>query len=92
LGELRGFTPERIEQWLETYPTEDLGLPNHTRTPVPDAPTDNIISTPMPEEAGPHIVAARPGTITTPDGNSILLDGGKADGALFGYKVRAEQP
>jgi len=48
LGQLPGFTPERIEQWLETYPAEDLGLPNSTGTPVPDDPTDNIISTPIP--------------------------------------------
>ncbi|MBO9468458.1 minor capsid protein [Tropicibacter sp. R15_0] len=57
LGQLPGFTPERIEQWLETYPIEDLGLPNHTGSPIPGDPTDNIISTPIPEETGPNIVA-----------------------------------
>lgn len=57
LGELPGLTPERIEQWLETYPAEDLDLPNHTGSPIPAGPTDNIISTPIPEETGPKIVA-----------------------------------
>jgi hypothetical protein len=56
LGELPGFTPERIEQWLETYPIEDLGLPNNTGSPSLGDPTDNIISTPIPEEAGPNVV------------------------------------
>jgi len=64
LGELPGFTPERIEQWLEIYPIEDLGLPNHTGSPIPDDPTDNIISTPIPEETGPSIVAVQPGEPT----------------------------
>ncbi len=57
LGELPGFTPERIDEWLETYPAEDLGLPNHTGSPLPDDPTGNIISTPIPEETGANIVA-----------------------------------
>ncbi|RVT85693.1 hypothetical protein DXV76_08060 [Rhodobacteraceae bacterium CCMM004] len=35
LGELPGFTPERIEQWLETYSIEELGLPNTTGSPFP---------------------------------------------------------
>lgn len=64
LGQLPGFTPERIEQWLETYPIEDLGLPNHTGLPIPDDPTDSIISTPIPEETGPNIVAVQPGEPT----------------------------
>lgn len=64
LGELPGFTPERIEQWLETYPIEELGLPNNTGSPIPDDPTDNIISTPIPDETGPNIVEARPGEPT----------------------------
>jgi hypothetical protein len=59
-GELPGFTPERIEQWLETYPAEVLGLPNHTGSPAAEDPTGNIISTPIPEEAGPNIGEARP--------------------------------
>ena len=83
LGEVPGFTPERIEQWLETYPIEELGLPNNTSSPIPDDPTGNIISTPIPEETGPNIVEARPGTTTTPDGNSILPHGAKGDGEEY---------
>lgn len=83
LGQLPGFTPERIEQWLETYPIEDLGLPNHTGSPILDDPANNIISTPIPEETGPNIVEARPGATTTPDGNSILPHGGKGDGQEY---------
>ncbi len=64
MGELPGFTPERIEQWLETYPIEELDLPNNTGAPVPDDPTDTVISTPIPEEAEPSIVEARPGEPT----------------------------
>lgn len=64
LGELPGFTPERIDQWLETYPAEVLGLPNHTGSPSVEDPTGNIISTPIPDEAGPNIVEARPGEPT----------------------------
>ena len=83
LGQLPGFTPERIEQWLESYPIEDLGLPNNTGSPIPGDPTDNIISTPIPEETGPNIVDARPGATTTPDGNSILPHGAKGDGQEY---------
>ena len=64
LGQLPGFTPERIEQWLETYPAEVLGLPNTTGAPIAPDPTGNIISTPLPEAAGPSIVEARPGEPT----------------------------
>jgi hypothetical protein len=81
LGAIHG--PERIEQWLETYPIEELGLPNNTGSPIPGDPTDNIISTPIPEEAGPNIVEARPGNTTTPDGNSILPHGAKGDGEEY---------
>lgn len=56
LGELPGFTPERIDQWLETYPAEVLGLPNHTGSPPAEDPTGNIISTPIPDTSGPNIV------------------------------------
>ena len=91
LGELPGFTPARIEEWLETYPIEELGLPNNTGFPIPGDPTDNIISTPIPEETGPNIVEARPGNTTTPDGNSILPHGAKGDGqeyiGLKGHEV-----
>lgn len=83
LGQLPGFTPERIEQWLESYPIEELGLPNNTGTPIPGDPTDNIISTPIPEEAGPNIVEARLGITTTPDGNSILPHGAKGSGEEY---------
>jgi hypothetical protein len=34
LGQLPGFTPERIDQWLESYPAEVLGLPSHTGSPL----------------------------------------------------------
>ncbi|MDV4170014.1 hypothetical protein R1W00_18175, partial [Rhodovulum sp. FJ3] len=61
------FTPERLDQWLETYPIEDLGLPNHTGSPIPDDPTDSIISTPIPAEVGPSIVAREIGNLTTPE-------------------------
>jgi hypothetical protein len=64
LGQLPGFTPERIEQWLETYPAEVLGLPSTTGTPIAPDPTGTIISTPIPDEAGPNIVEARPGEPT----------------------------
>ena len=80
LGQLPGFTPNRIDQWLETFPIEELGLPNNTATPIPSDPTDNIISTPIPEETGPNIVEARPATTKTPDGNSILPHGSKGSG------------
>ncbi|WP_188129134.1 hypothetical protein [Lutimaribacter pacificus] len=83
LGQLPGFTLERVEQWLETYPIEELGLPNHTGSPTPDDPNDNIVSTPIPDEAGPNIVDARPGTTTTPDGNSILPHGAKGNGQEY---------
>lgn len=84
LGELPGFTPERIAQWLEIYPAEDLGLPDHTGAPVPADPSGNIISTPIPQELGPNIVEARPGeTFTTPGGNAVGEHGGKGDG--LGY-------
>jgi hypothetical protein len=64
LGELPGFTPERIDEWLETYPAEVLGLPNHTGSPPVEDPTGNIFSTPIPDEAGPNIVEVRPGEPT----------------------------
>ena len=57
LGELPGFTPERIEAWLETYPAEDLGLPEHTGQETPVIEGIDIISTPIPGEIGPSVVA-----------------------------------
>lgn len=83
LGQLPGFTPERIEQWLEAYPFEELGLPDNTASPVPDDPTDNIISTSIPEEARPNIVEARPRNTATPDGISILPHGATGNGQEY---------
>ncbi|KIC49559.1 hypothetical protein RA29_07695 [Tateyamaria sp. ANG-S1] len=83
LGQLPGFTPDRIEQWLETYPADDLGLADNTGSPIPDDPTDNIISTPIPEEVRPNIVEVRPENTRTPDGNSILPHGAKGDGQEY---------
>ncbi|MCC6143830.1 MAG: minor capsid protein [Candidatus Hydrogenedentes bacterium] len=84
LGELPGFTPERIEPWLETYPAEALGLPNHTGSPAAEDPTGNIISTPVPDEVGPNIVEARRDeAFTTPGGNTIGDHGGKGDGLEY---------
>ncbi|MDS0927638.1 hypothetical protein [Rhodobacter capsulatus] len=84
LGELPGFTPERIDQWLETYPAETLGLPNHTGSLPVEDPDGNIISTPIPDEAGPNIVEARRDeAFTTPGGNTIDDHGGKGDGLEY---------
>jgi len=84
LGELPGFTPERIDEWLETYPAEVLGLPTHTGSPPVEDPTGNIISTPIPDEAGPNIVEARWDEIfTTPGGNRIGFHGEKGDGLEY---------
>lgn len=84
LGELPGFTPERIDQWLETYPAETLGLPNHTGSPPVEDPDGNIISTPIPDEAGPNIVEARRDeAFTTPGWNTIIDHGGKGDGLEY---------
>ena len=84
LGQLPGFTPERIEQWLETYPAEVIGLPNHTGSPPVEDPTGNIISAPIPDEAGPNIVEARRDeAFTTPGGNTIGDHGGKGDGLEY---------
>ncbi len=84
LGELPGFTPERIDKWLETYPAEVLGLPNHTGSPPVEDPTSNIISTPILDEAGPNIVEARRDeAFTTPGGNTIGDHGRKGDGLEY---------
>lgn len=56
LGQLPGFTPEQIEEFRESYAPEDLGLPTHTGTAIPEHITDPIISTPIPVEEGPNIV------------------------------------
>ena len=64
LGELAGFTPQRLEEWLETYPSDVLGLPIHTGLPIAQDPSGNIVSTPIPDETGPFIIEARPGEPT----------------------------
>jgi SPP1 gp7 family putative phage head morphogenesis protein len=56
LGQLPGFTLERIEEFREEYPAEVLGLPDNTGSAPDDAPVGSVISTPIPEEAGPNIV------------------------------------
>jgi SPP1 gp7 family putative phage head morphogenesis protein len=84
LGELPGFTPERIEQWLETYPAEVLGLPTHTGSPAPEDPTGNIISTPIPDAAGPNIVESRGGgDFTTPAGHTVQAHGSRGSGEEY---------
>jgi hypothetical protein len=84
LGELPGFRPERIDEWLETYPAEVLGLPNHTGSPPAEDPTGNIISTPIPDVDGPDIVEARRDEgFTTPGGTTIDDHGGKGDGLEY---------
>jgi SPP1 gp7 family putative phage head morphogenesis protein len=84
LGQLPGFTPERIEQWLEAYPAEVLGLPNNTGSPPVEDLTGNVVSTPIPDAAGPNIVEARRDeAFTTPGGNTIGDHGGKGDGLEY---------
>ncbi len=65
LGQLPGFTPERLEAFLETYPAEALGLPVHTGQGHPDDPGGNVVSTPIPEDTRPNVVEMpRPGEPT----------------------------
>jgi len=93
LGELPGFTPERIDQWLETYPAEVLGLPNHTGSPAAEDPTGNIISTPIPDAAGPNIVAMENphsiDSVSIPEDRARhILDGeGRSGGHRFGTGI-----
>lgn len=90
LGQLPGFTPERIEQWLETYPAEVLGLPNHTGSPPVEDSTGNIISTPIPDEAGPNIVTMENphsiDSVSIPEDRARhILDGeGRSGGHRYG--------
>lgn len=90
LGELPGFTPERIDQWLESYPAEVLGLPNHTGSPAAEDPTGNITSTPIPDAAGPNVVTMEnPHSIDSvsipTDRARHILDGeGRSGGHRFG--------
>ena len=84
LGQLPGFTPERIEQFREEYPAEDWGLPNHTGHGPVENPAGNVISTPIPEEGGPNIVESRgPDSFTTPGGNVIRGHGRKGTGEEY---------
>ncbi len=65
MGQLPGFTPERLEAFRETYPAETPGLPVHTGQGHPDDPGGNVVSTPIPQDAGPDIVEMpRPGEPT----------------------------
>jgi hypothetical protein len=57
LGQLPGFTAERIDQFREEYPAEVLGLPDNTGSPPEGAPVGNVISTPISGEAAPTIFA-----------------------------------
>lgn len=90
LGELPGFTPERIDQWLETYPAEVLGLPNHTGSPAAEDPTGNIISTPIPDTTGPNIVTMENphsiDSVSIPEDRARhILDGeGRSGGHRYG--------
>lgn len=56
LGQLPSFTPERLDQFREEYPIEDLGLPIHTGHGAEEDPVGNIISTPIPEDRAKHIL------------------------------------
>lgn len=82
LGQLPGFTPERMEQWLESYPAEDLGLPPNTGTPIPTAPIGNVISTPIPEDMGPNIVAQEIGDLNAPEENDMPPNFGERSAEL----------
>ena len=84
LGQLPGFTPERLDQFREEYPAEGPVLPNHTGQGPARDPTGSIISTPIPEERGPEIVESRqPDSFTTSGGNVIRGHGGKGTGLEY---------
>ena len=93
LGQLPGFTPERIEQWLETYPAEVLGLPNHTGSPAVEDLTGNIISTPILDAAGPNVVTMENphsiDNISIPEDRARhILDGeGRSGGHRYGTGI-----
>ncbi|RSK32082.1 hypothetical protein EJA01_12660 [Rhodovulum iodosum] len=93
LGQLPGFTPERIEQWLETYPAEVLGLPNHTGSPAVEDPTGNTISTPIPDAAGPNVVTMENphsiDSVSIPEDRARhILDGeGRSGGHRYGTGI-----
>jgi hypothetical protein len=84
LGQLPGFTPERLDQFREEYPAEGPDLPNHRGQGPARDPTGSIISTPIPEERGPDIVESRrPDSFTTSGGNVIRGHGGKGTGLEY---------
>lgn len=84
LGQLPGFTAERIDEFREEYPADVLGLPDNTGGAPDDAPVGNVLSTPIPEEVGQNTVEARPdGAFTTPGGNTIGEHGSKGDGLEY---------
>lgn len=81
LTEHPGFTPEQLDQFREMDPAQDLDLPNHTGHELADDPVGNIISTSIPEEAGPDIgEAGRGESYTTPGGAVVAPHGGKSGG------------
>lgn len=84
LGQLPGFTPERLDQFREEYPAEALGLPIHTgHGPVED-PAGNVISTPIPGESSPNTVEARGAEdFTTEEGNLIRGHGSSGSGKEY---------
>jgi SPP1 gp7 family putative phage head morphogenesis protein len=85
LGQLPGFTPERLDQFREEYPAEVLGLPIHTgHGPVED-PSSNTTATPIPDVGRPSIVTTiNPHSVETvriPDDRAIhILDGDSTGG------------
>jgi hypothetical protein len=70
-----------------------LGLPNHTGSPVVEDPTGNIISTPIPDAAGPNIVTMEnPHSIESvsipEDRARHILDGeGRGGGHRYGTGI-----
>ncbi len=85
LGQLPGFTPERIEAFREEYPAEVLGLPDHTGSSPDAAPLGNVVSTPISEEEQPTIVEMvnphTEETVSIPEDRKIhILDGDTTGG------------
>lgn len=90
LGDLPGFTPERAEQFVEQYPAEDFDLPSHTGHGPQDDVGDTTVSTPIPDEIGPSVVAMENPhsieSVSMPDDRARhILDGeGRSGGHRFG--------
>ncbi|MDO5622126.1 MAG: hypothetical protein Q4G24_11730 [Paracoccus sp. (in: a-proteobacteria)] len=91
LGELPGFTAAQAETFQEGFTIAPPALPNHTGQPAPLIDLPQIISTPIPENAGPNIVAARPESYTTPAGN-IIQEHGKKGGGLDYITLKGHTP